>query len=137
MTLVDVCKAQNVLRVRRRKLQEGLVAGHEVLLLTCDQQHAVPARQPAAKSPAAQVQTERLCVSSVTAEPTDLTLRTPSALLKLPLNKYVLLSSPVELLDRTQLIKKLLVDQTWHLQELVVGDKLVHYLSLHPPCLQR
>lgn len=69
--------------------------------------------------------------------PTDLTLLTPSSLLKLPLNKNVLLSSPVELLDRTQLIKKLLVDETRHLQELVVGDKLVHNLSLHPPRLQR
>lgn len=43
----------------------------------------------------------------------------------------------MELLDRTQLIKKLLVDETRHLQELVVGDKLVHDLSLHPPRLQR
>lgn len=50
--------------------------------------------------------------------------------------KNVLLSSSVELFDRTQLIKKLLVDETWHLQELVVGDKLVHDLSFHPPCLQ-
>lgn len=38
----------------------------------------------------------------------------------------------MELLDRTQLIKKLLVDEPWHLQELVVGDKLIHDLSLHP-----
>lgn len=46
VTLVDVRKAQNVLRVRRRKLQEGFVACNKVLLLACDQQHAVPARQP-------------------------------------------------------------------------------------------
>lgn len=56
---------------------------------------------------------------------------------QLPLNKNVLLSSPVELLDRTQLVKKLLVDEPRYLQELVVGDKLVHDLSLHPPGLQR
>lgn len=42
----------------------------------------------------------------------------------------------MELLDRTQLIKKLLVDQPWHLQELVVGDKLIHDLSLHPSGLK-
>lgn len=42
----------------------------------------------------------------------------------------------MELLDRTQLVKKLLVDEPWHLQELVVGDKLIHNLSLHPPGLQ-
>lgn len=55
---------------------------------------------------------------------------------KLPTNKNVLLSSPVKLLHRTQLVKKLLVDESRHLQELVVGDKLVHDLSLHPPGLQ-
>ena len=38
----------------------------------------------------------------------------------------------MELLDGTQLVKKLLVDQPRHLQELVVGDKLIHDLSLHP-----
>ena len=38
----------------------------------------------------------------------------------------------MELLDRTQLIKQLLVDQPWHLQELVVGDKFIHDLPLHP-----
>lgn len=43
-----------------------------------------------------------------------------------------LLPPPVELLDGTELIEKLLTDQPWDLQELVVGDKLVHDLSLHP-----
>lgn len=43
----------------------------------------------------------------------------------------------MELLDRAQLIKKLLVDETWHLQELVVGDELVHDLSLHPSRLKQ
>lgn len=42
----------------------------------------------------------------------------------------------MELFDRTQLIKKLLVDQPWHLQELVVGDELIHDLSLHPSGLK-
>lgn len=51
-------------------------------------------------------------------------------------SENVLLPPPVELLDRTQLIKKLLVDQPWHLQELVVGDKLIHDLSLHPSGLK-
>lgn len=43
----------------------------------------------------------------------------------------------MELLDRTKLIKKLLVDQPWHLQELVVGDKLIHDLSLHSSGLKK
>lgn len=42
----------------------------------------------------------------------------------------------MELLDRTQLIKKLLVDQPRHLQELVVGDELIHDLSRHPSGLK-
>lgn len=136
VTLVDVSKAQNVLLVGRRKLQEGFVACDKVLLLACDQEHAVPAREPQ-KSRTAQVQTGRLSGISVTMDPTNLTLLTHSSLLKLQSNKNVLLSPPVELLDRTQLIKKLLVDETRHLQELVVGDKLVHDLSFHPPRLQR
>lgn len=36
------------------------------------------------------------------------------------LAQNVLLPPSVELLDRTQFIKKLLADQPWHLQELVV-----------------
>lgn len=48
----------------------------------------------------------------------------------------VLLSPSVELFDGTQLIEKLLIDQPWHLQKLVVGDKLIHDLTLHPPGLQ-
>lgn len=43
----------------------------------------------------------------------------------------------MELLDRAQLIKKLLVDETWNLQKFVVGDKLVHDLSLHPSRLMQ
>lgn len=45
--------------------------------------------------------------------------------------KTILLPSSVELFNRTQLIKKLLADQPRNLQELVVGDKLVHELPLH------
>lgn len=52
-------------------------------------------------------------------------------------SENVLLPPSVELLDRTQLVKKLLIDQPWHLQELVVGDKLIHDLSLHPSGLKR
>ena len=43
----------------------------------------------------------------------------------------VLLPPSAQLLDRTQLIKQLLVDESWHLQELVVGDKFIHDLPLH------
>lgn len=49
---------------------------------------------------------------------------------------HVLLSPSVELFDGTQLIEKLLIDQPWHLQKLVVGDKLIQDLALHPPGLQ-
>lgn len=42
----------------------------------------------------------------------------------------VLLPSSVKLLDGTQLIKQLLVDQTGNLQELVVGDKHIHDLPI-------
>lgn len=43
----------------------------------------------------------------------------------------------MELFNGTQLVKQLLVNQPWRLQELVVGDKLVHDLSLHPSGLER
>lgn len=46
-----------------------------------------------------------------------------------------LLPPSVKLFYRTQLIKKLLVDETWHLQELIVRDKLLHNLSLHTSSL--
>ena len=38
----------------------------------------------------------------------------------------------MELLDGTEFIKQLLVEQPGHLQKLVVGDKLIHNLPLHP-----
>lgn len=47
-------------------------------------------------------------------------------------DQMFLLPPPVELLDGTELIKKLLADQPRDLQELIVGDELVHDLSLHP-----
>ena len=42
LALVDVGEAQHLLGVGGGKLQEGLVAGDEGLVLPCDQQHAVP-----------------------------------------------------------------------------------------------
>lgn len=47
------------------------------------------------------------------------------------------LPAPVELFDRTELIKKLLVDQPRHEEKLVVGHKLVDNLLLQALCLQK
>lgn len=41
----------------------------------------------------------------------------------------------MELLNRTQLIKELLIDQSWHQQEAVARDKLINGLLFHSPGL--
>lgn len=48
----------------------------------------------------------------------------------------VLLSPSVKLLDRTQLIEELLVDQPRNLKKLVVGNKLIQDLTFHAPGLE-
>lgn len=46
-----------------------------------------------------------------------------------------LLPTAVELFDRTQLVKKLLIDQSWHQQETVTRDKLIDGLLFDSPGL--
>lgn len=150
MTLIDVCKPQHLFCVSWGEVQEGLIARKKGLVLTCDQQHTVPANHSAQLTPYIchkmlefKVRLPWFCFpfyinfAGVDKQRTGMTegsSDTQEVNLSEGLQSFscnVLLPPSVELLDRTQLIKQLLVDESWHLQELVVGDKFIHDLPLH------
>lgn len=117
LTLVDVCKPKHLFFISWGKVQEGLVARKKGLVLSCDQQHTIPANHS--------------LTSIWKAVMLVLLLECWNWTRKTPRSYNVLLSPSVKLLYGAQLIEKLLVDEPRHLQELVVGDKLLHNLSLH------